>query len=143
MLKIINWFIEKLFPKKVERHEVMEILTEEVRKLKTMNIISLMKDDSISELETIAQQLNLSLLEIFVEKEGKLLELLVDEIPKNSCVETAFYLSRSTCRDIELIDDFDEFRLLLISEGEIIGDRLANLLETKDLCDLEVKDFVI
>lgn len=143
MLKIINWFIEKLCPKKVERREVMEILTEEVCRLKKMNIISLMKDTSISELETIAQQLNLSLLEIFVKKEGKLLELLVDEIPKNSCVETAFYLSRSTCRDIELINDFDEFQFLLRSEGQSIGDKLANLLVKKELCDLEVKDFVV
>lgn len=133
----------RLFQKRIKREEVLEQLREEVKKLQEKKIVSLMREGKINELEKIAQDIKISNLKKFVKEQNKLLELLVEEIPPNALIETIFYLSRSGCNNTWIFDDFSDFYFCLISDREEICSNLVDILGTKEVCELETKDFMM
>lgn len=136
-------FFEKFFHKKIERKEVLEQLREEVEKLQEKKIVLLMKEGRMQEINSIFKDMNLSLLVTFIKNQNTILELHDSEIPKYSSVETIFFLSKSPCTDFELFYNIEDFKFLLIAEGEKIGCKIANALDTKEVCDLTPNDFML
>lgn len=136
-------FFEKFFHKKIERKEVLEQLREEVEKLQEKKIVELIREEKKDEIAKIYKEINVELLETFIKRQHTFLELHDSEVPKHTSIETIFILSKSCCSDVELFHEDEDFRFLLIAEGEEVGVRIADILDTKDVCNLTLDDFMM
>lgn len=134
---------EKFCRKKIQRQEVLELLRKEIQKVQEKKIVELIREDKKDEIAEIYEGINVAFLETFIKKQRTILELHDSEVPKHTSIETIFILSKSCCSDVELFHEDEDFRFLLIAEGEEVGVRIADILDTKDVCNLTLDDFMM
>ena len=133
----------KFCRKKIQRQEVLELLREEIEKVQEKKIVELIQEKKKDEIAKIYEEINVAFLETFIKKQRTILELHDSEIPKYTSIETIFVLSRSGCTDFELFYDIEDFKFLLIAEGGEVGACIADILDTKDVCNLTLNNFML
>ncbi len=133
----------KFCRKKIQRQEVLELLREEIEKVQEKKIVELIQEKKKDEIAKIYEEINVDFLEEFIKKQRTILELHDSEIPKYTSIETVFILSKSNCSNFELFCNIEDFKFLLIAEGEKVGVRIADILDTKGVCNLTLDDFML
>lgn len=134
----------RFFGKKIQRQEVLELLREEIQKVQEKKIVTLLQEEGKKdEIAKIYEEIDISFLEKFIKKQRIILELHDSEIPKYTSIETFFILSKSDCSDFELFYNIQDFKFLLIAEGGKVGAYLADILDTKYVCNLTLNDFML
>ena len=122
------------------REDIIQFINSQINYLKKNDVRQLMEKSRIDELTDISDKLDFSLLEEFISDE-KRLELEIDEIPSNSSLELAFYISNGSCDDCYIFADYEDFQKLLKHDGGIVGYGIAEMLYGTELRELSIGDF--
>ena len=101
----------------MERKKVVAFLVNKIEEMKKEHVDDLMRANRIEELEAIAETLDLSEIDEYIQEEDYL-NLKLEEIPADSLLETVFVLINSEVDDRQIWEDWEEFQSALKDSGK-------------------------
>lgn len=120
-----------------KREEVLEFLVEKIEEMKKEHVADLMRANRVEELEAIAEAIDLSEMDEYIQKED--LELRLAEIPADSLLETVFVLNNSKREDYEIWEDWQDVARALEDSGRELECIIADLMRFDDLCNFTLE----
>lgn len=123
-----------------ERNQVVQFLVEKIEDMKKEHVADLMRANRSDELEAIAEKLDLSVLNNFVESDY--LDLSPEELPEDSLLELVFILNHSSLPDDDVFLDWTVFRDALAKTGKSLEYQIAELMDDWNIGDLTLEEIL-
>lgn len=123
-----------------ERDQVVQFLVEKIEEMKKEHVADLMRANRSDELEAIAEKLDLSVLNNFVESDY--LDLSPEELPEDSLLELVFILNHSSLPDDDVFLDWTVFRDALAKTGKSLEYQIAELMDDWNIGDLTLEEIL-
>lgn len=121
-----------------KREDVLEFLVEKIEEMKKEHVADLMRANRVEELEAIAETIDLSEIDEYIQ-EGDYLNLKLEEIPADSLLETVFVLNNSKREDYEIWEDWQYVARVLEDSGRELECIIADLMRFDDLCNFTLE----
>lgn len=122
----------------MERKKVVAFLVNKIEEMKKEHVDDLMRANRIEELEAIAETLDLSEIDEYIQEEDYL-NLKLEEMPADRLLETVFVLNSSESEDYEIWEDWEELQSALKDSGKSLESQIAELMECDNICDLTLE----
>lgn len=123
-----------------ERDQVVQFLVEKIEEMKKEHVADLMRANRSDELKAIAEKLDLSVLNNFVESDY--LDLSPEELPEDSLLELVFILNHSSLPDDDVFLDWTVFRDALAKTGKSLEYQIAELMDDWNIGDLTLEEIL-
>ena len=123
-----------------ERDQVVQFLVEKIEEMKKEHVADLMRANRSDELKAIAEKLDLSVLNNFVESDY--LDLSPEELPEDSLLELVFILNHSSLPDDDVFLDWTVFRDALAKTGKSLEHQIAELMDDWNIGDLTLEEIL-
>ena len=123
-----------------ERDHVVQFLVEKIDEMKKEHVADLMRANRLDELNTIAEELDLSVLNNFVKSDY--LELYPKELPEDSLLELVFILNHTSFPDDDVFLDYTDFRDALAKTGKSLECQIAELMDDWNIGDLTLEEIL-
>lgn len=123
-----------------ERNQVVQFLVEKIEEMKKEHVADLMRANRSDELKAIAEKLDLSVLNNFVESDY--LDLSPEELPEDSLLELVFILNHSSLPDDDVFLDWTVFRDALAKTGKSLEYQIAELMDDWNIGDLTLEEIL-
>ena len=124
-----------------ERDHVVQFLVEKIDEIKKEHVADLMRANRLDELNTIAEELDLSVLLDFVE-ESYYLNLSPEELPEDSLLELVFILNQTSLSDDDVFLDWIVFRDALAKTRKSLEYQIAELMDNWNIGDLTLEEIL-
>lgn len=124
----------------MEREQVLEFLVNKIDEMKREHVADLMRANRVEELEAIAETIDLSKMDEYIQQES--LKLRLDEIPEDSLLEIAFILCESENCDDDIFEDWEIFQEALSSSGKTLEYHIAEIMEHYNLGSVSVEELL-
>lgn len=109
-----------------ERDHVIQFLFKKIDEMKKEHVADLMRANRLDELNTIAEKLDLSVLNYFVK--SYYLDLPLEGLPEDSLLEMVFILNQTSFSDEDILLDWNVFRDALAKTGKNFECQIAELM---------------
>ena len=123
-----------------ERNQVVQFLVEKIEEMEKEHVADLMRANRSDELKAIAEKLDLSVLNNFVESDY--LDLSPEELPEDSLLELVFILNHSSLPDDDVFLDWTVFRDALAKTGKSLEYQIAELMDDWNIGDLTLEEIL-
>ena len=109
-----------------ERDHVIQFLFKKIDEMKKEHVADLMRANRLDELNTIAEKLDLSVLNYFVK--SYYLDLPLEGLPEDSLLEMVFIINQTSFSDEDILLDWNVFRDALAKTGKNFECQIAELM---------------
>lgn len=110
-----------------ERDHVIQFLFKKIDEMKKEHVADLMRAKRLDELNTIAEKLDLSVLNYFVK--SYYLDLPLEGLPEDSLLEMVFIINQTSFSDEDILLDWNVFRDALAKTGKNFECQIAELMD--------------
>lgn len=110
-----------------ERDHVIQFLFKKIDEMKKEHVADLMRAKRLDELNTIAEKLDLSVLNYFVK--SYYLDLPLEGLPEDSLLEMVFIINQTSFSDEDILLDWNVFRDALAKTGKSLECQIAELMD--------------
>ena len=110
-----------------ERDHVIQFLFKKIDEMQKEHVADLMRAKRLDELNTIADKLDLSVLNYFVK--SYYLDLPLEGLPEDSLLEMVFIINQTSFSDEDILLDWNVFRDALAKTGKNFECQIAELMD--------------
>lgn len=123
-----------------ERDHVIQFLFKKIDEMKKEHVADLMRAKRLDELNTIAEKLDLSVLNYFVK--SYYLDLPLEGLPEDSLLEMVFIINQTSFSDEDILLDWNVFRDALAKTGKNFECQIAELMDDWNIGYLTLEQFL-